>query len=127
MRLASRAFTLVELMVVLVIVGILATIAVNSFFESAEKARDREAQANLKLISAAEKIYRLENNGYVALNNAAEINQVLRLTIPVDNKHWTYSVTCSCATCFTATAQRNWSKTPKSCTIDQDDDEPACS
>jgi len=85
--------TLLELMIVVIIVGIMATLAVNAFFGPTETAREREAQANLKLIASAEKIYRLENGQYIALADAARINQMLRLMIPVDGRHWTYNVT----------------------------------
>jgi type II secretory pathway pseudopilin PulG len=117
------------LLVVIIIVGILSTIAVNTFFASTERARDREAQANLKLISAAEKIYRLENSGYIKLDTATEINQVLRLTLPVDGKYWTYSVAVSGAdnSEFDASAQRVWNKPAKTCTMDETDEEPECS
>jgi len=78
-----------------------------SFASPKEQAVDREAQANLKLISSAEKIYRMETNVYVPCNNTTEINAFLRLMIPTSDNNWKYKInTTSGNTSFSARALR---------------------
>jgi prepilin-type N-terminal cleavage/methylation domain-containing protein len=60
----AQGFTIIELIVVLVIIGILITLGLPSYHNIKEKALDKEAIVNLKLIQAAEKIYRMEIGGY---------------------------------------------------------------
>jgi len=79
-----------ELIVVVVIVGILATFAMPAFINSREKALDKEAAANLKLIQAAQKIYRMETRNYIDCPNASDINTNLRLDIPTGSPKWNY-------------------------------------
>ena len=59
-----RGFTLVELMVAVVIVGILASIAIPNFLRYMAKAKQAEARTNLKTIYIAESGYFLENDTY---------------------------------------------------------------
>lgn len=66
-RPAPRAgFTLAEVMVVAVIIGILAAIAVPSYRRSIEQARADLAAANLRSLWAAERLYYLEHRTYTA-------------------------------------------------------------
>jgi len=92
-------FTLVELLIVIVILGILAALAFPQFTKMKEHALGQEAKANLKLIVAAEKIYRMEATGYYPLagtpleSNITNINNFLRLSIPSgDSRNWDYKV-----------------------------------
>jgi len=58
-----------------------------------EKALDKEAITSLKLIRAAEKIYRIENNGYYASTSPHidNINTNLRLDLPTGlERKWDY-------------------------------------
>jgi prepilin-type N-terminal cleavage/methylation domain-containing protein len=90
----QKAFSLMEMMVVIVIIGILGTISIVHFKGSQESALDKEAQSNLKLIAAAEKIYRMEAGEYVAAGDETAINTALRLMLPTGaNRKWSYSVT----------------------------------
>jgi len=79
---AAAAFSLMELMVVVIIVGILATIAIVQFSGPKEQSLEKEAKANLKLIAAAQKIYRMEVGSYVTAGNEKDINNRLRLMLP---------------------------------------------
>lgn len=58
---ARAGFTLIELMVVLVILGLLAGIVTPIFIGRADKARVQKAQADLSTIAAALSLYRLDN------------------------------------------------------------------
>jgi prepilin-type N-terminal cleavage/methylation domain-containing protein len=105
----KKAFTMIELMVVIVIIGVLATISVSHFSGYNEGALEKEAKSNLKLIAAAEKIYRLEVGQYVNASNETVINSVLRLMLPANStaKNWNYTVTTNVGnTTFNATSTR---------------------
>jgi prepilin-type N-terminal cleavage/methylation domain-containing protein len=88
----DKAFTLIEMILVVSMVGVLSVIGITSYDKSKNKALAREAVANLKLIAAAEKIYRMESdsNTYVACDDAAECNSTLNLNLNETN--WAYSV-----------------------------------
>ena len=56
-------FTLVELLVVMLIIGILAAIAIPSFFNQREKARDADAKSTVNTAQTAIETYETENDG----------------------------------------------------------------
>jgi type IV pilus assembly protein PilA len=60
------AFTLIELMIVVAIVGILAAIAIPSFMRFQLKAKAGEAKTNLAAIRTAEESYQAEHGDYLA-------------------------------------------------------------
>ncbi len=104
----SKGFNMMELLVVCIIVGILASIAIVKMQGPKEEALTKEAKSNLKLIAAAEKVYRLEIGDYVAASNEGQINDRLRLRLPASaNRSWRYRVTKPSAQTFNATAVRN--------------------
>jgi len=108
---SKRGFTLLELILVVVVVTILATIAVPNYAKSKRKAIAKEAISNLKLIAAAERIYRMENDFYVSSCSCSDsatcaaestgCNALLKLMLNTTN--WEYSVSGS-TTAVTATA-----------------------
>ena len=60
----KTGFTLTEILVVVLIMGILASLALPMMLKTVEKAKTAEVVANLNLIRAAEKSYFLENSSY---------------------------------------------------------------
>lgn len=64
----NKGFTLVELLIVIVIIGILATIGIASFSSSQMKSRDTQRKANLKQIANALEIYYNDKGQYPAGN-----------------------------------------------------------
>jgi type IV pilus assembly protein PilA len=67
----KKGFTLVELLVVIIIVGILSAIAVPMMRANVDKAKKSEAVAALGAIRTAERLYFTENNKYVTVANTA--------------------------------------------------------
>jgi prepilin-type N-terminal cleavage/methylation domain-containing protein len=63
----NKGFTLVELLVVMAIIGILGTIAVNSYIGSALKAQRSEAYANLNSLRLLEEQFFSESATYTAV------------------------------------------------------------
>lgn len=101
-----------ELIVVLVIVGILAIIALPQFKEAKNKALDKEAISNLKLIQAAEKIYKSEVSEFGNCADTTAVNTRLLLAIPAGN--WAYDVSGAPAS-FSARATKVTDATKKWC------------
>ena len=63
-NLSLTGFTLIEIMVVVVIIGILAALAIPNYVNTREKALDKEAVAGVKLIRAADRQYYVQNETY---------------------------------------------------------------
>ena len=63
-RRASRGFTLLELMVVIVIIGVLAALIAPRVLENVDKAKITAAQADISSLMNALKMYKLDNGRY---------------------------------------------------------------
>ena len=59
----ESGFTLVELLVVMLILGLLAAIAIPAFFNQRDKARDAEAKSAVRTAETAIETYATDNNG----------------------------------------------------------------
>jgi len=123
MNMTKKGFTLLELMLVVIIVGIIATFAIPGYLGVKQRAEGRQASTQLKLIHTAEKIEFLENDLYVACNNTANCNSSvigLDLDLPVDN--WVYSVACAggCTNDFKALARNGNGTGPCTYSITKD-------
>ena len=71
-RFASAGFTLIEIMVVVVILGILAGIVVPKIMDNPEKARIVKAQNDIRAIETALNMYRLEKFNYPTTDQGLE-------------------------------------------------------
>lgn len=63
-RAAQRAFTLIELMVVLVIIGVLAALIVPNVLDRADEARITAAKTDVNNLMQALKLYKLDNQRF---------------------------------------------------------------
>jgi prepilin-type N-terminal cleavage/methylation domain-containing protein len=99
-----KGFTLIELMIVVVIIGILAALAIPRFMQTSGKAKKSEAKTVLKQIYQLERAYYQEHDAYVAgANTAALVASSLSFDDPGADARYDYSVTVAGAT-FTGTA-----------------------
>ena len=84
-RLGSKGFTLIELMVVMVIIGLLAATVVPKFFGQVDKAMQQDAQAQIELLGQALDLYRLEKHKYPTSDEGLEaIKSYLKKNVPKD-------------------------------------------
>jgi type IV pilus assembly protein PilA len=96
----ESGFTLVELLVVMLILGLLAAIAIPSFFNQRNKAKDSSAKEAVRTAETAMETYATDHDGKytgVAATDLQTIEPSLndvgaRLTIPVAATDTTYTV-----------------------------------
>lgn len=98
-----RAFSLIELVVVILVIGIIAAVGAPRAYNNADSARDESAENSLNVIRDALELYRAENNGYPNITDEtgfkAALDPYLRNAdfpiCPVGNKNNTVRVSTS--------------------------------
>ncbi|MDD5255182.1 MAG: prepilin-type N-terminal cleavage/methylation domain-containing protein [Candidatus Omnitrophica bacterium] len=107
----TSGVTLTEILTVIIIIAILAALALPQFATTRERALSKEAKANLKIIDAAEKIYRMEVGFYYPYSGSktdpVEINSDLKLSVTENN--WDYAISGGSGSSYVATADRQGS------------------
>jgi general secretion pathway protein G len=82
-RRLSAGFTLIELMVVLVIIGVLAALIVPNVLERADDARSTAAKTDVNNLMQALKLYKLDNQRYPTAEQGLQALQVKPGTGPI--------------------------------------------
>ena len=112
LRNEESGFTLIELLVVMLIIGILAAIALPSFFNQRDKAGDAEAKSIAKTAQTAMETFATDNDGAytgAAVADLVDIEPSLAdagtdLTVPAAGaSSYTITVASSTGTTFTIT------------------------
>jgi len=103
-----KAFTLIEIMVVVLIVGIIAAFALPNYSKSVRKARERDMELQLRTIHAANNILEAQQGTYwntaaADVTNLNTINNTLGINI-IATDGTTYTYNSADGSAFTATA-----------------------
>lgn len=101
----NRAFTLLELLIVIIIIGILASIAIPQYRKAVERAWGAEAYSGLKRIEEAEQIFYSDHQNYYACQSPLTAECQKALNIKLAQTGWQYGISASKKT-FEATAAR---------------------
>lgn len=82
----NDGFTLVELLVVIIIIGILSAIALPSFLGATAKAKQTSAKTTIGAVNSAQNAFRTENNSF------ASDMEALALGLPTEDANYTFDV-----------------------------------
>jgi type IV pilus assembly protein PilE len=119
-----RGFTLIELMIVLAVIGILATIAYPSYQDSIRQARRIEAQSIMLDIQLLQEKYRVNHVSYGSLTDLGSFSSGYYTFAISGNTAHAYTITATAKSgtsqagdtgCSAMTLNQASAKTPDSC------------
>ncbi|BAZ04156.1 type IV pilin-like G/H family protein [Calothrix sp. NIES-3974] len=99
----DEGFTLIELLVVIIIIGILSAIALPSFLNQANKAKQSEARTYVGSMNRAQQAYYAENGSFVG--SAASEFGLLGLGVATDTVNYKYTIKGGSGTATSVTNQ----------------------
>jgi len=111
MRRSNKGFTLIELMIVVVIIGVLAALAIPRFMQAATKSKQSEARDILKQIYTMQQAYFIEHetyalNGVTASAAAPLAYSIIAIEI-MPSARYSYTITMPSTVQFTCIATAN--------------------
>lgn len=111
-KIKQQGFTIVELLIVIVVIGILAALVITTFTGIQRKARDTERQTDIKALHSQLEAYYAQNGYYPAL---AEVNTTTLAGLDADALTAPNSSTAIDSNAST-TAKYRYAPTPGTCT-----------
>lgn len=108
----QQGFTIVELLIVIVVIGILAALVITTFTGIQKKARDTERQTDIKAVHSQLEAYYAQNGSYPAL---AEVNTTTLKGLDADALTAPNSTTAIDSSAAT-TSKYSYSPSPAGCT-----------
>ncbi len=90
---SEKGFTLVELLVVIIIIGILAAIALPNFLNQGAKAKQTEARQNIGMTNRVQTVYRSENANFASSFDQLAMGTLSSTTGTASTTNYSYSLT----------------------------------
>ncbi|MFH1459843.1 MAG: prepilin-type N-terminal cleavage/methylation domain-containing protein [Candidatus Omnitrophota bacterium] len=115
-----KGFTLVELLMVVIIIGILVTIAVPSYFRSIERTKGGKAKAGLRAITNAQIQYRALQDQFTAAYADLTDVDLPDDYLDGDDGDWTYASVATPSTVVTTASRIAGPYSGQMVTMDQD-------
>ncbi len=85
---SEKGFTLIEMLIVIIILGILLAIAVPAYLKFKDRANNSAAQANIRSMVPAVEAYNADNNGYASMTIGGSGSTSLQATYDSALKGW---------------------------------------
>jgi len=113
MRKSQNAFTIIELLIVVILLGIIAVFGIPNYDKSRAAIAEKDGAKNLGVIATAMEVYRVRNEGYptVGLPNVAAINRDLNLGVIEQNIVYSCASVLFAYTCTANPDDYAWSLT----------------
>jgi prepilin-type N-terminal cleavage/methylation domain-containing protein len=81
----KKGFTLLELMIVVIIIGLLAIIAIPQYFQAVKKTKENKAKANLNEIRKIEMASDAASGAWIGLASAPDCSSEVCIQVDIDN------------------------------------------